>query len=111
MKSIDVTSMIGATNRVVLQRERDGRPAYAIVVAREFPTDVDDLWNAVTTADRISRWLLPIEGELRLGGHYQLKGNAGGTITTCDRPHHVAVTWEYGGGVSWVEARLERLAE
>ena len=25
------------------------------------------------------RWFLPISGELRLGGRYQLTGNAGGT--------------------------------
>jgi len=28
-----------------------------------------------------ARWFLPIEGDLKLGGKYQLKGNAGGTIT------------------------------
>jgi hypothetical protein len=54
---------------------------------------------------------MPIEGELRLGGRYQLIGNASGTITTCDRPHHLALTWEFGGNTSWVDARLERVTE
>src|SRR5262249_45824537 len=52
------------------------------------------------------RWFLPISGDLRLGGRYQLQGNAGGEITRCDRPRHLAVTWEFGGDVSWVKVEL-----
>ena len=47
----------------------------------------------VTSPERIPRWFLPISGDLRLGGRYQLEGNAEGTITTCDPPRHLAVTW------------------
>ena len=56
--------------------------------------------------DRIPRWLGPISGDLRLGGHDQLEGNAGGTIETCDPPRHLGVTWEYEGGISWVDVHL-----
>jgi hypothetical protein len=35
-----------------------------------------------------------------------LKGNAGGTITRCDPPEALDVTWEFGGGMSWVTLRL-----
>ena len=41
-----------------------------------------------------------------VGGRYQLEGNAGGTIGHCERPSHLGLTWEFGGDVSWVEARL-----
>ncbi len=64
------------------------------------------MWDALTDADRIPRWFLPISGDLRLGGRYQLEGNAGGTITTCEPPEHLAVTWEFGGGTTWVDVRL-----
>ena len=49
---------------------------------------------------------MPITGELKLGGKYQLEGNAGGTVERCDPPKSFFVTWEYGGQVSWLEIRV-----
>src|SRR2546430_16422325 len=43
---------------------------------------------------------------LKLGGRYQLEGNAGGTIEGCDPPKSFFATWEYGGEVSWIEVPL-----
>ena len=62
--------------------------------------------DALTTPERLVRWFLPVEGDLKVGGRYQLKGNAGGTITRCERPEALDVTWEFGGGTSWVHVRL-----
>lgn len=109
MKVADVARAVGAVTREVKQAEREGRPARVVVASRVYDTDVDDAWDALTSAERIPRWFLPIEGELRLGGRYQFKGNAGGTITACEPPRRLAATWEYGGEVSWVEVRLEAL--
>jgi uncharacterized protein YndB with AHSA1/START domain len=95
-----------ATRREVQTRAIDGRQAHVVRLARTYETSVEDLWSACTEAERIPRWLLPISGELRLGGHYQLEGNAGGTITRCDPPRHLAASWEYGGSVSWIELTL-----
>jgi hypothetical protein len=47
-----------------------------------------------------------VSGDLRLGGRYQLDGNAGGTIERCDPPHGFRATWEYGDDVSWIEVRV-----
>ena len=107
---IDIGRQLGAVNRGVINREVDGKPAKATTMAQTYATSPDDLWDAITTVDRIPRWLAPIEGDLRLGGRYQLKGNAGGTILVCEPPRHLRVTWEFGGGMSWVEARIEQLA-
>ncbi|HEX7241774.1 MAG TPA: SRPBCC domain-containing protein, partial [Longimicrobiaceae bacterium] len=103
---IDIARQVGAVTRVVENRERDGRPARVIIATRTYDTTVDDLWDALTTPERIPRWFLPVSGDLRLGGRYQFEGNAGGEITGCVPPRHLAVTWEYGGDVSWVEVRL-----
>ena len=102
----DVESHLGAVERSVSSLERDGKPARAVTLSRRFATTVEDLWDAVTNRERIPRWFLPIGGELELGGRYQLEGNAGGEITACERPSHFALTWEFGGDVSWVEVRL-----
>ncbi|MGH9159625.1 MAG: SRPBCC family protein, partial [Vicinamibacteraceae bacterium] len=77
-----------------------------VIAARTYDTTVEDTWDALTSAERIPRWFLPISGDLRLGGRYQLKGNAGGEITACKPPRHLAVTWEYGGSLSWVTVEL-----
>lgn len=103
---IDIASVLGAVTRTVRNLEKDGRPASAVTLTRLYDTSVDDLWDALTSKERLPRWFLPIEGDLRLGGKYQLKGNAGGTITACTPPSHFAATWEFGGGTSWIDVRV-----
>lgn len=93
--------------RVVSTVQVDGRPARRTVLSRRFPTDPADLWDAITTVERIPRWFLPISGELRVGGRYQLEGNAGGVIEECEPPTRFRVTWEMGEGMSsWVTVTL-----
>ncbi len=103
---LEIERHLGAVERSVSSLERDGQPARAVTLARSYGTTVDDLWDAVTNGERIPRWFLPISGELELGGRYQLEGNAGGVITACERPSHLALTWEVGGDASWVEVHL-----
>ncbi|CAN5554047.1 SRPBCC family protein [soil metagenome] len=101
-------SIFGAEFRAVENREHLGKPVIVAVAIRTYATTVDDLWEALTTRERIARWFLPVEGDLELGGRYQLKGNAGGTITRCDPPTAFELTWEFGGGTTWLHVRLTR---
>ena len=103
--SVDAESHLAAVERSVSLRERDGRPAGAVTLGRSFRVSLESLWDALTNAERIQRWLLPISGELELGGRFELKGNASGEITACERPSHLALTWEFASDVSWVEVR------
>jgi uncharacterized protein YndB with AHSA1/START domain len=103
---IDVVGYVGAVAREVKGREHEGRPARVVVATRTYDTSIEDVWDAVTSAERIPLWFLPISGDLRLGGRYQFEGNAGGLITRCEPPRNVAVTWEYGGSTSWVTVSL-----
>ena len=105
--SIDIPKLIGAVKREVRKSKRDGRPTRVVVASRAFDTGIEDLWDAITSAERIARWFAPITGDLKLGGRYQLQGNAGGTITKCEKPRELAATWEFGGGVSWLEVSLK----
>ena len=102
-----MSHVFGSDFRRVENREHLGKPALVAVAVRSYDTTVDDLWDAITTPERLARWFMPVEGDLRLGGRYQLKGNAGGTIARCERPHALDVTWEFMGGTSWVFLRLE----
>ena len=103
---IDVTEQISSVRRTLGTRVLEAGEARVLSISQVYDTDIDDLWEVVTTADRIERWFLPVTGELRKGGKYQLEGNAGGTVTACDKPHSYAATWEFGGQISWIEVRL-----
>jgi uncharacterized protein YndB with AHSA1/START domain len=103
---INVTSQIANVTRSVGTRTRDDAPARTVSLSQTYETDVNDLWDACTNAERIPRWFLPISGELGLGGRYQLEGNAGGVIEECEPPRRFFATWEFGGGVSWIEVRI-----
>jgi uncharacterized protein YndB with AHSA1/START domain len=103
---IDVVQQINAVRRQVGKRVLEAGEARTVIVSQSYPATVGDVWDACTSPERIPRWFLPISGELKLGGHYQLEGNAGGVIERCDPPKSFAATWEYGGEMSWIEVRL-----
>src|SRR5204863_9325092 len=103
---IDVLRYIGAVTREVQSRDHDGRPARVVVATCAYDTTITDVWDAITNAERIPRWFLPISGDLRLGGRYQLEGNASGEILECDPPTTLVATWEYGEETSRLEVRL-----
>ncbi len=106
LDSLDVDGHLGAVERSVRSLERDGQDLRIVSLARTFPTTLKNLWDAVTSAERVRRWFLPLEGDLRLGGRFQLEGNAGGDITVCKPPKRLELTWEFGGRVTWVTVQL-----
>lgn len=108
---IDVMRQIGAITREVTSREHEGKLARVVRASRTYATSVADVWDALTNAERIPRWFLPISGNLEIGGRYQLQGNAGGTIEQCEPPNRLAVTWEMGGAPSWLVVTLSAESE
>jgi uncharacterized protein YndB with AHSA1/START domain len=103
---IEIVQQINAVHRQVGERELPTGEGRTVTISRTYDTPIDDLWDACTNSQRIPRWFLPISGDLRVGGHYQLEGNAGGTIERCDPPNSFAATWEFGGSVSWIQLQL-----
>jgi uncharacterized protein YndB with AHSA1/START domain len=108
---IDINAQLSAVDRAVSTEDVAGVPSRVQTLVQTYPAPIDDVWSAVTSADRIGRWFLPVSGDLRLGGQYQLEGNASGTIQSCDPPQagtaQYDITWEFGGGVTFVTVRLE----
>ncbi len=103
---IDVASHLGRVLRSVTSLDRGGQCARAVTLSRSYESTLENLWEAVTIAERIPRWFAPISGTLELGGRYQIEGNAGGVITACELLSHFALTWEFARDVSWVEISL-----
>ncbi|MGO4446754.1 SRPBCC family protein [Mycobacterium sp. 2YAF39] len=106
MTEVDVEHQIKAVERKVGTRLIDAKEAHVVTISQSYDTDQEDLWDAVTSIERIPRWLMPITGDLRVGGSYQLEGQAGGTVLTCDPPKGFTATWEFGGGVSWIDVSV-----
>ena len=104
--NLDVESELAAVERTVSSLELDGQPARAVTLSRSYPTAAADLWAALTDAERIPKWFMPVSGDLKLGGCYQLEGNANGTIIECKPLSRFEITWEFGGDVSWLEVSI-----
>jgi uncharacterized protein YndB with AHSA1/START domain len=110
MTGLEATGQINSVTRRVGSGEFRAGEARMVTLARTYDAPIEDVWDACTNPERIPRWFLPLTGELREGGRYQVQGNAGGLIERCEPPRGFAATWEFGGQVSWIELRLSEAA-
>jgi uncharacterized protein YndB with AHSA1/START domain len=108
---IDIASHLNASSRKVevLPPANGLGERVSVLLRRGYDAPIDDVWAALTEPDRIKRWFMPISGELRVGGSFQLEGNAGGEILACEPPRLFRVT--FGGPTSLVEVRLTAQGE
>lgn len=98
---------LDAVERRLSVTEEDDSAAAVASISQVYPTTVEDLWDACTSAERLPRWFASVSGELKLGGRYQVENNAGGTITACEPPTTFTATWEFGDGASEIVVRIE----
>lgn len=97
---IDILEHINAIQRQVQVTGEDVR----VVLRRSYQAEMEEVWDALTDPERIRRWFMPITGELKQGGSFQLEGNAGGEILECEPPERFKLT--FGGPTSLVEITL-----
>ncbi|MEU0409474.1 SRPBCC family protein [Streptomyces griseorubiginosus] len=104
----EIADEINRMHRRVGTRQVETGEARTVLLRRTYDAEIADVWDAVTSPERIARWFMPVSGELRVGGRYQLEGNAGGEILECVEPERLRVSWLYGPdpGFSEVEVRL-----
>jgi len=101
---IDIATQLEAIDREVVRRDGPAGEEVAVLIRRTYDAAVADVWDALTDPDRMKRWFLPVSGDLREGGNFQLEGNADGDILRCEPPRLLRVT--FGGPTSIVELRL-----
>lgn len=88
-------------------------PGFELRFDEVYDTDPADLWEAITTPDRLARWMADYRGDFRLGGHWQALTRGGdvycdGEVTSCERPHGFTTTWTVvGEPPSLLTVRLE----
>lgn len=88
-----MNQILGSMRRI---DERRG----AVRVEDVYDTHIADLWSAITEPDRLARWIVKVEGDLRVGGIVQTlftsTWEGPGRIDVCDPPNHLVVTMEPG---------------
>jgi uncharacterized protein YndB with AHSA1/START domain len=92
----DLIAELDRTGRAVADADLGGAPAHVVELRRRLHAPVADVWDACTDPERVGRWFLPLSGDLRPGGNFQLGGNASGAITICTPPHRLQLTWQFG---------------
>jgi uncharacterized protein YndB with AHSA1/START domain len=83
----------------------------AVRVEDVYDTTIDDLWQACTTPERLSRWIAQVTGDLRVGGTIQATftstWSGPARVEVCDAPHHLLLRMEPGtDGEAELEAWL-----
>lgn len=107
MTDIDIIDQLNATHREIGNAAVAGGEGRSLLLRRIYDAPIEQVWNACTDRDRLARWFGHVEGDLRLGGTFQVKDNAGGEIVTCQEPRLLKVTWVLGPGMATeVEVRL-----
>ena len=72
---IDVSHQLSNVRRARSARASSNPgEARVVTVSQTYPAKPWDVKDACTNIARIPRWFLPISGDLRLHGHYQLDG-------------------------------------
>lgn len=108
----DVLDELNAVHRAMGKGSVPAGEAYTVELRRRYDADIEDVWAAITSTERLSRWLRPVTGDLRLGGAFELADMAHGEILRCEPPRLLKVSWLYGPdadkwpGTSEVEVRL-----
>lgn len=108
----DILDELAAVHRVMGKGSVPAGEAYTVELRRRYDAEIEDVWDAITNADRLSRWLKPVTGDLRLGGRYDLEDMGHGEILRCEPPRLLKVSWLFGPdadaweGTSEVEVRL-----
>ncbi len=91
---IDLLAQLTQVHRSVAQDEdADPDQVIRVTLRRSYPTDQDDLWDALTRPERLARWFSAVDGDLRTGGTFQIENNAGGEILACEPPALLRTTF------------------
>ena len=67
---IDIVREIEAVQREVGSGQTAAGEGRAVRLRRTYDAPIEEVWDALTSPARISRWFLPISGDFRLGGSF-----------------------------------------
>ena len=82
----DPIAAAGLVAREIRTGERDGGATKVLVARRTYRAERADVWDALTSKERLPRWFQPVSGDLEVGGRYQFEAQAGGTSSNAATP-------------------------
>ena len=74
---VDVNAQVAAVARSLRDEQIDGDRTFVQTLSQSYPSPIDDVWDAVTSGERIPRWFLPISGDLRARRQVPARGQRG----------------------------------
>lgn len=107
----DRASRTDEVQREVGTRHIGEQEAHTVLLRRTYDAAVEDVWDACTDRGRVSRWFVPVSGELEPGGHFQLDGHAHGEILRCEAPELLKLSWLFGDEPNFGEVELRLTAK
>jgi uncharacterized protein YndB with AHSA1/START domain len=98
---------LDGTHREIGSRRIAVGEARAILLRRRYAAPIGEVWRCCTEPERLGRWFMRPEGDLREGGRFTFEGSAGGEVLRCRPPRLLTISWAYGDRpVDEVEVRL-----
>ncbi len=98
---------LDGTHREIGERRIAAGAARTILLRRRYGAPIGEVWRHCTEPERLGRWFMRPEGELRLGGRFTFEGSTGGQVLRCEAPRLLSVAWAYGDRpIEEVEVRL-----
>src|SRR5690606_23238174 len=75
-----------------------------VALSQTFDAAPEQLWEALTTAERLVRWFGTASGDVVPGGRYELpEMETSGRLVEVEPPHRLLLTWEFGKSSSDLE--------
>ncbi|MCQ1949028.1 MULTISPECIES: SRPBCC domain-containing protein [Arthrobacter] len=103
----DLDIILEKTVRSYGRRQIQAGHALMIVMERDIPHPIGEVWSALADPEQLRQWVADPEGDLRRGGTYTLPDGSHGTILRCDGPRLLTVSWaREGSSVAEVEFHL-----
>lgn len=95
----------------ILGSVREENGAGTVHVEDVYPTDIDDLWTAVSQPERLARWLVTVTGDTTSGAEFGLSFTSGwtgfGRVEICEAPRRLRVsTWSDEDAPGVIDATL-----
>lgn len=87
---------LGGTHREIGRRPIAAGDARTILMRRWYSAAIGDIWHCCTDPERMARWFMRPQGDLRVGGRFVFEGNVGGEVRRCEPPRLLAVSWVHG---------------
>ena len=94
------TAQLTAVTRTVTPAKNGN----TVALSQTFDAAPEQLWEALTTAERLARWFGTARGDVVPGGRYELpEMETSGRLVEVEPPHRLLLTWEFGKSSSDLE--------